>query len=105
MYPEWLLLELDNNFCIRAHQAEVAKVFLSDVMTSQLLQQNMGEGKTDVIVPIIMACFGAVAQRIKDATMSDTSTPGSLHDRELCCIAVLNSLYPSNSSTWQWLFG
>lgn len=92
--PEWLLLEIDNDFCVRENQAEVAKNFLSKDATNQLLQLNMGEGKTDVIVPMIVAHFAAKSKRDQD-----TNLP------ELCCITVLNSLYPSNSSTWQWRIG
>jgi len=105
VYPEWLLLELDNDFCIREHQAEVAKEFLSDEMINQLLQQNMGEGKTDVIVPMIMAHFGAVAQRANRTTNDNSGVHLSDRMSELCCITVLNSLYPSNSITWQWRIG
>ena len=102
VYPEWLLLELDNDFCIRESQAEVAKVFLSEDMTNQLLQLNMGEGKTDVIMPMIMAHFGAMAKRIQAsrALNEKSCTMG-----ELCCVTVLNSLYHSNSCTWQWRIG
>jgi hypothetical protein len=128
VWPEWLVLELDNDFCIRKNQAEVAMALLSDGMTNELLQLNMGEGKTDVIVPMIMAYFGANAKRNQiteqngwesedeeneddddeeDNNHADEDEDDEENDAfdELCCITVLNSLYPSNSSTWQWRVG
>mmetsp|Transcript_3928 Transcript_3928/g.10847 ORF Transcript_3928/g.10847 Transcript_3928/m.10847 type:complete len:1137 (+) Transcript_3928:4464-7874(+) len=55
-----------------------------------------------VIVPMIMAYFGAAAQRNHGQLISDTT---SNPDADLCCVTVLNSLYPSNTSTWQWRIG
>ena len=42
--PGWLLLEVDNDFCIREQQAMVAKEMIY-ADENQLLQLNMGEGK------------------------------------------------------------
>ena len=51
-HPEWLLLEVDNDFCIREQQVSVAKSMMlegtenPEDVQSRLMQLNMGEGKT-----------------------------------------------------------
>ncbi|KAF3180505.1 hypothetical protein EYR41_007849 [Orbilia oligospora] len=60
--PEWLLLELENNFCMRDVQAEIAKEMISPSSgSSSVMQLNMGEGKSSVIIP-------AVATTLADGT-------------------------------------
>ncbi|KAK6360193.1 hypothetical protein TWF730_006344 [Orbilia blumenaviensis] len=60
--PEWLLLELENNFCMRDVQAEIAKEMISPRSgNSSVMQLNMGEGKSSVIIP-------AVATTLADGT-------------------------------------
>ena len=50
-HPEWLLLEVDNDFCIREQQVSVAKSMMfegtenPEDMQNRLMQLNMGEGK------------------------------------------------------------
>ncbi|PGH16509.1 hypothetical protein AJ80_05194 [Polytolypa hystricis UAMH7299] len=52
--PDWLLLEIENNFTIRKEQADVArKMIFSDSKENTVLQLNMGEGKTSVITPMV----------------------------------------------------
>ncbi|KAL0478346.1 keratin type II [Acrasis kona] len=51
-YPEWLLLEIENNFLVRPTQATVALEMLKSE-SNMTLQLNMGEGKTSVIVPLL----------------------------------------------------
>ncbi|KAK6500898.1 hypothetical protein TWF506_003658 [Arthrobotrys conoides] len=54
--PEWLLLELENNFCMRDVQAEIAKEMISPRSgSSSVMQLNMGEGKSSVIIPAVAA--------------------------------------------------
>ncbi|RHZ68728.1 hypothetical protein CDV55_106064 [Aspergillus turcosus] len=53
--PEWLLLEIESNMTIRALQAEVAqRMIRPDPSGNSVLQLNMGEGKTSMIIPMIM---------------------------------------------------
>lgn len=54
--PDWLLIEIENNFLIRAVQADMAKSMITppDDLNS-IMQLCMGEGKTSVIVPIVAA--------------------------------------------------
>ncbi|KAG2387820.1 hypothetical protein C9374_001414 [Naegleria lovaniensis] len=52
MYPEWLILEIEMNMMIRPIQFEVA----SNMMycdSNMVMQFNMGEGKTSVIIPML----------------------------------------------------
>ncbi|KAJ9255026.1 hypothetical protein DTO207G8_3210 [Paecilomyces variotii] len=53
-YPDWLLLEIDSNFQIREEQATVALEIISPTSGSNsVLQMNMGQGKTSVIMPMV----------------------------------------------------
>ncbi|KAM3477573.1 hypothetical protein MY5147_002645 [Beauveria neobassiana] len=52
-YPEWLLLEIDNNILIRPLQVDVAKAIISPHSgRNSVLQMNMGTGKTSVVMPM-----------------------------------------------------
>ncbi|KAK0232833.1 hypothetical protein IW262DRAFT_1443858 [Armillaria fumosa] len=53
IYPEWLLLQVDNNFISRPVQTSVAHEIISPLSNrNSVLQLNMGEGKSSVIVPM-----------------------------------------------------
>ncbi|CAE6446943.1 unnamed protein product [Rhizoctonia solani] len=52
--PEWLLVQIDGNFGARIVQRQVAQEMISPSFGSNtVLQLNMGEGKSSVIVPIV----------------------------------------------------
>ncbi|KAH0034044.1 hypothetical protein KCU78_g2340, partial [Aureobasidium melanogenum] len=52
--PSWLLLEIENNITIRPLQAKVAKEMMSPGSSANsVMQFNMGEGKSSVIVPML----------------------------------------------------
>lgn len=54
--PDWLLIEIENNFLIRAVQADMAKSMITPPDgRNTIMQLCMGEGKTSVIVPIVAA--------------------------------------------------
>lgn len=54
LWPEWLLIEIENDLLIRPNQAQVALEMLSPSSSSNSLTQlNMGEGKSSVIVPLV----------------------------------------------------
>lgn len=56
LLPEWLLLEIENNMLIRPVQAQIASEMISPSSGSNsIVQLNMGEGKSSVIVPIVAA--------------------------------------------------
>lgn len=53
-YPDWLLFEIDANFLIRDDQVDVARATISpDSRSNSVLQMNMGQGKTSVIMPMV----------------------------------------------------
>lgn len=56
-FPEWLLFEVEQNLTIRGIQIEIAKEMIEpkkQIETKHFVMQlNMGEGKTSVIVPIL----------------------------------------------------
>ncbi|KAG9514191.1 hypothetical protein KCV07_g8292, partial [Aureobasidium melanogenum] len=57
-HPSWLLLEVENNITIRPLQAKVAKEMMSPRSGSNsVMQLNMGEGKSSVIVPMLAAAL------------------------------------------------
>lgn len=92
-YPEWLLFEIEQNLTIRRIQIEIAKRMIKpqpnesdDKQTNSVMQLNMGEGKTSVIVPIL-----ATELANQDHT---------------CQITVLKSLFNTNlKSLRQYLGG
>jgi len=65
MYPDWLLMEIENNFIIRKIQARVAMEMMSPSSEgNSVLQLNMGEGKSSVIIPMVAV---ALADRLQIA--------------------------------------
>eukprot|EP00048_Salpingoeca_helianthica_P012705 m.186464 g.186464 ORF g.186464 m.186464 type:complete len:3511 (+) comp15410_c1_seq4:293-10825(+) len=59
--PQWVLIEWENNLCIRDVQVEVALRMIESVrgdanaLKNAMLQLDMGEGKTSVIAPMVLA--------------------------------------------------
>jgi len=57
-YPEWLLFEIENNLLIRPVQDQIAEEMLTPRSgKNSVMQLNMGEGKSSVIVPIVAAAL------------------------------------------------
>lgn len=55
-HPDWLLIEIENNFLIRPVQADIARSMIAPPGNqNSIMQLCMGEGKTSVIVPIVAA--------------------------------------------------
>ena len=55
-YPDWLLLEIENNILIRPDQCKVARAMIApESGSNSVLQMNMGQGKSSVIIPMIAA--------------------------------------------------
>ena len=55
-HPDWLLLEIDFNVRIRPDQHEVALAMTSSSSNGSFcLQMNMGQGKSSVIIPMVVA--------------------------------------------------
>ncbi|KAJ7144287.1 hypothetical protein C8R44DRAFT_973870 [Mycena epipterygia] len=52
--PEWLLIQIDNNFIVRPIQSAVANEMMNPSSWENTISQlNMGEGKSSVIIPLI----------------------------------------------------
>ncbi|KAF3484464.1 uncharacterized protein GIQ15_03788 [Arthroderma uncinatum] len=65
-YPDWLLLEIENDMLIRPVQAQVALEMISPSSpANSLLQLNMGEGKSSVIVPIAAATLADTEKMVR----------------------------------------
>ncbi|CAL1705829.1 unnamed protein product [Somion occarium] len=53
-HPDWLLIQIESNFFVRPLQKEVAHEMTAPQSgENSVLQLNMGEGKSSVIVPIV----------------------------------------------------
>lgn len=57
-YPEWLLLECESELMIRKVQTQIALQMIKPPDSrNAVMQLNMGEGKTSVIIPLITAAI------------------------------------------------
>lgn len=82
-YPEWLLLEIENNILIRQEQALISREMMSPSSGSNsVMQLNMGLGKSSVIVPIVAAALvmdvkglSAIQYLIDTEHFEDTNIP------------------------------
>ncbi len=55
-FPDWLLLEVENNILVRTDQCTVAKAMITpESGSNSVLQMNMGQGKSSVVIPMIAA--------------------------------------------------
>ena len=56
---DWLLLELDFNLIIRGDQLQVAQAMIASpsMASNFVLQMNMGQGKSSVIIPMVAAAL------------------------------------------------
>ncbi|QRV92776.1 kinase-like protein [Ceratobasidium sp. AG-Ba] len=64
--PDWLLVQIDGNFTARMLQIEVAREMISPSSSKNtVLQLNMGEGKSSVIVPIISAVLSDTTRLVR----------------------------------------
>ncbi|KAG8829361.1 hypothetical protein FRC17_006701 [Serendipita sp. 399] len=53
-FPEWILIEIDGNFAIRGVQSDIAnRMLFPEGNQNAVMQLNMGEGKSSVIIPIV----------------------------------------------------
>ncbi|KAM0416006.1 hypothetical protein ACHAPT_013033 [Fusarium lateritium] len=58
-HPEWLLLECESEIRIREVQQQIAQQMINPPsMQNAVMQLNMGEGKSAVIVPIVATALG-----------------------------------------------
>ncbi|KAK6359305.1 hypothetical protein TWF696_000468 [Orbilia brochopaga] len=72
--PDWLLLELENNFCMRDVQAEIATQMISPTSgESTVMQMNMGEGKSSVIIPAVAATLADTTKLVRVVVLKPLS--------------------------------
>ncbi|KAK2793814.1 hypothetical protein FQN51_001032 [Onygenales sp. PD_10] len=65
-YPDWLLFEIENNLLIRPVQADIATEMMTpSTKGNSIMQLNMGEGKSSIIVPIIAAALANKNQLVR----------------------------------------
>lgn len=72
--PDWLLIEIENNFLIRPVQADIAsKMIAPPGNTNTIMQLCMGEGKTSVIVPIVAASLADAKKLVRVVVLKPLS--------------------------------
>ncbi|KAL8690285.1 MAG: hypothetical protein Q9218_004235 [Villophora microphyllina] len=77
--PEWLLLEIDNDFLIRKLQVSVAlEMIHPSGNCNALMQLNMGEGKSSVIIPMIVSALADGKQLVRVVVLR--SLTRQMHD-------------------------
>lgn len=92
-HPEWLLLEVESNIMIRDVQEQIASEMINPQSSrNAILQLNMGEGKSSVIVPMVAAELANESQlarvivakpQSKQMAQMLTSKLGGLLDRRV----------------------
>ncbi|QRV92778.1 kinase-like protein [Ceratobasidium sp. AG-Ba] len=64
--PDWLLVQIDGNFSARKIQTQIAcEMITPSSGISTVLQLNMGEGKSSVIVPIVAATLADTTRLVR----------------------------------------
>ncbi|KAL5318845.1 hypothetical protein ACEPPN_013912 [Leptodophora sp. 'Broadleaf-Isolate-01'] len=107
-YPEWLLLEVENNILIRPEQAQIASEMIDPQSGSNsIMQLNMGLGKSSVIVPIVAATLAdrtKLARVVVLKSLSEqmfqllVSKLGGLIGRRIYRLPISRSLKPTLQS-------
>ncbi|KAF8270965.1 hypothetical protein EI94DRAFT_1698461 [Lactarius quietus] len=72
--PDWLLIQIDANFLARPLQLAIAREMISPTCKrSASLQLNMGEGKSSVIVPLVIATLADGSNLARIVTLKPLS--------------------------------
>ncbi|KAF3121032.1 hypothetical protein TWF594_003462 [Orbilia oligospora] len=73
-YIDWLLLELDSEILIRPVQASIGFSMMDDSKVSNVVMQlNMGEGKSAVIVPAVAAALADTKKLVRSIVLKPLS--------------------------------
>ena len=101
-HPDWVLLEVENNILIRPVQARVAEEMISPASgRNSIMQLNMGEGKSSVIVPIVAAALADGKRMVRVVVLKPLSSQmfhqlvrklGGLLNRRVFHIPISRSL-------------
>lgn len=79
-YPEWLLLEIDNNILIRPLQVDVAKAIISPQSShNSVLQMNMGTGKETTSIAILNNLTNCISRKNIGRDANGRARVGRLH--------------------------
>ena len=81
----WLIFELEMNLTIREMQVNVANHMIKPNLSNSVMQMNMGEGKTSVILPMLSVKLSSNCDLVR--------------------IIVLKSLFPTNYQSLKWKLG
>ncbi|KAF8539120.1 hypothetical protein BDD12DRAFT_883199 [Trichophaea hybrida] len=74
LHPDWLLIEIENNFLIRKVQADIASfMIMPEENKNSIMQLCMGEGKTSVIVPIVAASLADTTKLVRVVVLKPLS--------------------------------
>ncbi|KAK2742649.1 hypothetical protein FQN55_007768 [Onygenales sp. PD_40] len=102
-YPDWLLFEIENNLLIRPVQADIATEMMTpSTKGNSIMQLNMGEGKSSVIVPIIAAALADKKQLVRVVVLRPLANQmlnslvkklGGMIDRRVYQIPISRSLH------------
>lgn len=100
--PDWLLLEVENSILIRQEQAEIVDQMISPSSgINSLMQLNMGQGESSVIVPIVAATIADGSKLARVVVLKSLSTQmfhllqtkiGGLFNRQIYYIPISRSL-------------
>lgn len=72
--PEWLLIEIENDFLIRPIQARVALEMIQPSSSkNSLIQLNMGEGKSSVIIPLVAVALANGTKMVRIIVLKSLS--------------------------------
>lgn len=96
LFPDAVLLEIDQNVCLRLNQLDIAREMRNPLDDNNaVIQLNMGEGKSSIIIPILSASLaqGTTLVRVfvgrhQSKQMMDTMTAamGGLMNRSVFCM-------------------
>ncbi|CAI6256851.1 unnamed protein product [Periconia digitata] len=106
-HPEWLLFEIENDFTLRKRQIDIAAK-MKDPPSGKncVMQLNMGEGKSSVIIPIVAAELAdgeelvrIVVNKPQFAQMRQTliAKLGGLMNRQIYQMPFVRTLKPTAS--------
>ena len=72
--PDWLLIEIENDFLIRPIQARVALEMIQPISSANsLIQLNMGEGKSSVIIPLAAVALANGTRMVRTVVLKSLS--------------------------------
>ena len=109
--PDWLLIDIENDFLIRPLQARVAlEMIQPSSSANSLVQLNMGEGKSSVIIPLVAVALadGSRMVRIlvlkslsKQMTRTITRRLGGLVDRKIYYMPFSRAIAVDEHTVWR----